>query len=257
MRRILITGDTHRNFSHLKGYNDEPTVMIILGDAGINYCLDQRDADFKRSLARKFNNITFLCVRGNHEERPSNLDMVIKDITTQEFTGTFYIEPEFPNILYFIDGCYYNIGGRSIFVMGGAYSVDKYYRLAMGYKWFPEEQMNEMERIQMTSLFDHGYPVDMIFTHTCPYTWQPFDLFLAGIDQSTVDHTMEEFFQEMLDMERARGIQMFNTWCFGHFHSDRICGDGRGVMLSNKVITLDDAYKGIIREAWYNYATEE
>ena len=31
-------------------------------------------------------------------------------------------------------------------VLGGAYSVDKFYRLSMGYKWFSDEQMTIEER---------------------------------------------------------------------------------------------------------------
>ena len=37
----------------------------------------------------------------------------------------------------------YNINGKSILVIGGAYSVDKEYRLLKGWSWFKDEQPNK------------------------------------------------------------------------------------------------------------------
>lgn len=51
-----ITGDTHGDFSRIAEFcesneTDRDDVMIILGDAGINYYLDGRDRDLKNDLA--------------------------------------------------------------------------------------------------------------------------------------------------------------------------------------------------------------
>ena len=48
---IYITGDTHRDFSRLNDlkYNEDD-MLIVLGDAGINYCLNQDDIDLKENL---------------------------------------------------------------------------------------------------------------------------------------------------------------------------------------------------------------
>lgn len=43
-------------------------VLLILGDAGINYWLNQRDRDFENELSDI--PITLFCVHGNHEARP-------------------------------------------------------------------------------------------------------------------------------------------------------------------------------------------
>lgn len=42
---IYITGDTHREFSRLNYIKNikENDMLIVLGDAGINYCLDNED----------------------------------------------------------------------------------------------------------------------------------------------------------------------------------------------------------------------
>ena len=61
-----------------------------------------------------------------------------------------------------------------------------------------------------------GKHFDFVFSHTCPIDWEPNDLFLSMIDQSTVDKTMEVWmgkFKEMIN---------WNTWLFGHYHADRI-----------------------------------
>ena len=70
---FCITGDTHRNFNRIEDfcYGYETTtedVMIILGDAGINYWLDMSDKELKGQLSGM--DITFFCVHGNHEARP-------------------------------------------------------------------------------------------------------------------------------------------------------------------------------------------
>ena len=50
---------------------------------------------------------------------------------------------EYPNILFARDGEIYNFNDNKVLVIGGAYSVDKFYRLRMGYKWYASEQPDE------------------------------------------------------------------------------------------------------------------
>lgn len=71
IKLIYITGDTHRDFSRLYGkkFNNDDMV-IILGDAGINCCLNEEDKKFKEHLSK---NIKLFCIQGNHEERPENI----------------------------------------------------------------------------------------------------------------------------------------------------------------------------------------
>ena len=120
-----------------------------------------------------------------------------------------------------MDGNTYEFNGHPTLVIGGAYSVDKWYRLSRspeGAKWtgwFPEEQLTaeEMAEIEMEHSGKH---FDFVLSHTCPYSWQPFDLFLQGIDQSTVDNSME------LWMEKFQHKITYDVWLFGHFHDDRL-----------------------------------
>lgn len=121
---IYITGDIHRNFYRLKD-----NILIILGDAGINYCLNEKDKKLKKNMNNC--NIKLFCIRGNHEEKPENIN-TYKEV--EMFGGKVFIEEDYPNLIFAKDGEIYNIDDKSVLVIGGAYSVDKEYRLLYGHK---------------------------------------------------------------------------------------------------------------------------
>ena len=211
----IITGDCHGQFSRFKSLGNMPnTAIIILGDAGINYHLDECDLSAKRYLA-KFPFI-FYCVRGNHEARPSDVEGM-ELVWDENVSGQVWMEKEFPNIRYFQDWGIYWIDGLRTLVIGGAYSVDKHYRLMNGWKWHANEQltpreMDECARAVMAT--KHGF--DLVLSHTCPRSLQPTDLFLRGLDQSSVDSTMEDW------MDRLGRMVEWKLWLFAHYHADRI-----------------------------------
>ena len=70
-----------------------------------------------------------------------------------------------------------------------------------------------------------------ILAHTCPFSWEPTYLFLRGLDQSTIDKTMERWLEDIV-----RHCSWDNYW-FGHFHGNDmdICGDGKVHMLFNDI----------------------
>ena len=71
---------------------------------------------------------TFFCIHGNHENRPQN----IASCREKEWHGGRVLyEEDFPNILFPVDGDIFEIDGKQCLVIGGAYSVDKFYRLRM------------------------------------------------------------------------------------------------------------------------------
>ena len=76
VNRVYLHGDCHADFRWLKLFceTNETTsndLMIILGDAGINYWNSIKDYDLKEKLLEL--PITLLCIHGNHEERPFNI----------------------------------------------------------------------------------------------------------------------------------------------------------------------------------------
>ena len=109
--------------------------MIILGDAGINYYGGWRDVHKKQRLAKL--PITLFSIHGNHEMRPGTLPCYH---TVEWKGGQIYVEDAYPNLLFAVDGEVYNLSGIETLVIGGAYSIDKFYRLAFGYGWWPDEQ---------------------------------------------------------------------------------------------------------------------
>ena len=123
-------------------------------------------------------------------------------------------EDAYPNLLFPIDGEIFTLDGQRCMVIGGAYSVDKPLRLAYGAPWFPDEQPSAeiktyVERKLRTN------KVDVIFSHTCPYKYIPREVFLPGIDQSTVDDSTERW------MDTIEESTDYSFWYCGHWHTEK------------------------------------
>lgn len=197
-----------------------------MGDVGVNYYLDANDDQLKEELSQL--PITFFCIHGNHEERPYNISTYEEK---QWRGGLVFYEEEYPNLLFAEDGEIYDFDGKKAIVIGGAYSVDKFYRLRNGLPWFDSEQPDERTKsIVEAKLAKENWKVDVVLTHTGPLKYLPTDEFLSSIDQETVDQSTEiwlDGIEENLDYEQ---------WFFGHFHTDRL--DGDIVILFNEIMEL-------------------
>lgn len=192
----------------------EETALIALGDVGLCYYLNQKDQRHKREVEAK--GLYLYCVRGNHEARPKDVKGLHR-IYDKNVGGTVWIEDEFPHIRYFCDWGIYNIQGLRTLVIGGAYSVDKYYRIQNKFRWFENEQLSEKEMdICFKNVIIEPATFDLVLTHTCPLSLQPTDLFLGFIDQSTVDNSMEVW------MEKMANSITWKIWLWAHYHVDRI-----------------------------------
>lgn len=236
IKHWILTGDMHGGMATVTRLGNiarnmldeqkiEETAVIILGDAGLNFYLNNTDKKYKKMINSM--GICVYCVRGNHEERPENLGYDLD--YDPEVKGLVYLDPNFENIKYLVDGEEYWFGDHSALVIGGAYSIDKRYRLARaGYMpeeaetadpkkcgWFKDEQLTAQE---MSAISDNvnGKHFDFILSHTCPLSWEPTDLFLNGIDQSQVDKSMEIW------MDDLKNKIDWRIWLFGHYHADRI-----------------------------------
>lgn len=213
---IYITGDKHADFREVLYFcyankTTQEDVLIVLGDAGINYYASELDNNLKNSL--KQYPITFFCIHGNHEERPENIGTYkIKKFND----GIVYYEEEYPNILFAKDGEIYNFNNKKVLAIGGAYSVDKYFRLSRGYNWYESEQPSEETKKKIKNVLKNlDNKVDIILSHTCPYKYLPREMFLDGIDQSTVDNSTEYFLDEIEESTE------YKLWYCGHYHTDK------------------------------------
>lgn len=225
-----ITGDTHGDFKRISYFcnrlqtSKENDVMIILGDAGINYQMlnipkksyhyedSTQNIYFKKSLDKI--PITFFIIQGNHEAPAWHC----KDYKEKEWCGgTVFYQEEFPNLLFAKTGEIYHFNEQSVLVLGGAYSVDKFYRLHNNLRWFPEEQpTEEMKKECETILKKHNWCINIVLSHTCPYKYIPKEMFLPQVSQKSVDNSTEKW----LDLIEDR--LEYDKWFCGHWHTDKI-----------------------------------
>jgi 3-oxoacid CoA-transferase subunit A len=227
----LVRGDCHGSFywmnQQLNEYKPEETAIILLGDAGLNFYLNKTDERTKKEVEAK--GYYLYCVRGNHECRPEHLPN-INYMYDKNVNNFVMYEPNYPHIRYFKNYGIYQIHGYNCLVIGGAYSVDKWYRLAQFNMteatnipkktgWFADECLSELEMKDLDRILDEAKYIrfDFVFSHTCPKKYQPVDMFLGFIDQSKVDNSMEVWMDKITEK-----IVVNSARCFGHYHADRI-----------------------------------
>ena len=211
---IYYTGDIYGQKYEIvrfcKRFNPtKEDTIVILGDVGANYSGDERDTELKSAL----NSLkpTILCIHGNHEIRPWN----IPAYKTKEWNGgTVWYEEEYPSLLFAKDGEIYDIEGIRHIAIGGAYSVDKFYRLVRGYGWWDDEQPSEEIKAYVEQQLKEN-DIDVILSHTCPFKYEPIEVFLPGIDQSTVDTSTEEW------LGKIEESTDYLAWFCGHWHINK------------------------------------
>jgi len=213
---IYITGDTHGQFDRVVDFcyrmkTGAGDILIVLGDAGINFSGGLRDRMKKDLLAAL--PITVFAIHGNHEQRPETLPTYHEAIWNG---GTIYMEEEYPNILFAKDGEIYNLDGMKTVVIGGAYSVDKDIRLQYGWGWWPDEQPSEeIKRRVESHLEQESWAVDVVLSHTVPLKYEPTEVFMSGLDQSKVDKSTEIWLGKIEEKLN------YKKWYAGHYHTEK------------------------------------
>ena len=256
--KFYVTGDKHGQFHTIlqnEIVKDPNNAIIILGDAGINYYLRDWDDKLKKEISENSQCMWYI-VRGNHEARPQDVSVPYEIIWDPWVSGQVYVQEEYPNIRFFLDFGEYFINGSHVAVIGGAYSVDKWWRLAragvlkksdLNYNnpkrtgWFPNEQLSKEEMERANYVFE-GKIFDFILSHTCPLSFQPTDLFLSAVNQSEVDTSMEQWMDQLKDK-----MDWF-VWLYGHYHNDRM-ERPYVEMYYHDIDALDD-----IKARWVKYA---
>ena len=192
-------------------------MLIILGDAGINYYGSKKDALLKQVLSEL--PLTIFCIHGNHEQRPT----AKKGYEEQFFCGGIVlVQPEYPNLLFAVDGEVYDFLGKNCLAIGGAYSVDKEHRLARGWGWWPDEQPDDTIKVKVESVLEkRNWQVDIVLSHTCPLRYEPTEVFLPFIDQSKVDKSTESWLGQIESRLR------YQRWYCGHYHVTKQIDDLR------------------------------
>lgn len=215
---IFITGDTHGSYSRIVrfcediGSLNEKDIMIVLGDTGLNYYGDGRDEKKKNKVSAKVP-VTMFFIHGNHDLRPQT----IKTYHQKNWRGgvVFYEEAR-PNLLFAKDGEIFDFQGKRTLAIGGAYSIDKEFRLQNGYLWFADEQpspqIKEFTEMQLQKV---NWRIDTVLSHTCPLRYEPREAFFDSVNQNEVDKSTEVW------LDSLENRLTYRRWFCGHFHIDK------------------------------------
>lgn len=230
--RFYITGDTHRDFARIKAFcrdvnTRKKDVLIILGDAGINYYEDDRDVRLKRELANL--NITLFCLHGNKEKRPEE----IATYGVRSFCGgQVYYEPAYPNIFFAMDGETYVFEGKKYLAIGGAHSVDRYRCIESHLPYWENETPDDRVKQKVDAVLkrENGH-IHGFLTHTCPMKYFPREMLLS-LRQMNIRKPLlnrKQSAPAKLDIDRSteewldciEGRTEYSIWFCGHYHTDK------------------------------------
>lgn len=231
MGKIFVTGDKHGDYveleANLKRYKTtKEDVVIILGDHGSLYYEDG-GSDRKKKWLNSLPT-TIVCIRGNHDHRPDcpAYDHQLIDIDLPTHAGQFYVDKTYPHVLYTKEFGWYRFGSKQVFVIGGAFSVDKYRRIdkqkvgLQSFLWFSDEQLYPRERaLALTQLMFAADEECCIMSHTCPFKYIPFDALMSGVNQAQVDNSTELWLNDIEDALEDKG--KYKKWYCGHYHINR------------------------------------
>ena len=241
MGRIFIKGDIHGDrydvayvIAQISNPKEDDKI-IICGDAGLSY--DTWIGTPAKKEMKKFPGY-WIIMRGNHDDRywakncqieyenGEPIEWIPHDGWEITLDGLYLYQKKYPNILYvYDDGGLYNIDDYNFLFVPGAYSVDKYYRLESHLAYNPDEQLTVKEQNRLIDLVKEcntqRIPIDFVVGHTFPLHIEPYyrDLFLAFIDQSSVDKNMEKFL-DILSEDFEQNFA-FKHYFGGHCHDDR------------------------------------
>lgn len=221
----MLLGDCHGDFRKIYQFAEkmelkEGDAIIVLGDMGLLWRQDRRDANiFIRDFEDRWKfNLYF--VDGNHE----NFHQL--NSLPEDAEGMGYISE---HIRHLKRGRRYNINGKDILAIGGADSVDQYWRTP-GLSWWQEETITQedIDRVEP------GY-YDYVLSHTCPLSIfeanKPYLCTLGNI----VDDEEPLFKISNNSLEKILDKITFSEWYFGHYHVDIYLGDGYTCLFNNFV----------------------
>lgn len=207
---MYVTGDTHLNIDieklNTRKFVEGKTltkddILIICGDVGLTWDRSNEVKYWKDWLNKK--HWTTICCDGNHE----NFDELYTYPLVPWNGG--YVRKISDSVFYLNRGDVFNINGKKIFVMGGATSIDKDYRIE-GRSWWAEEMPNYKEQeYALNNLDKNNWEVDYVITHCAPTN------VLYQINPSFQADNLTNFLYEIykkLD---------YKEWYFGHYHIDK------------------------------------
>lgn len=207
---LYFTGDTHGEkgrFSEEKMPGEskwtKKDVIFVCGDFGYIMYDDAIERAYLDELAQKPYTICFC--DGNHENFTA-----LNSYPVEVWNGG-KIHRIRPNIIHLMRGQIFNIQGKKIFSMGGAYSIDKALKRSQGLHWSEELPNNEEYREAVDALKTVDFQVDYIISHTAP---QRIIAYMGKIPDAH-DAELTGFLEWVMCETK------FKKWYFGHWHLER------------------------------------
>ena len=228
---IYITGDTHGDFQRFgsKYFPQQKEMsredyVVIAGDFGGLWDGSQKDQYWLDWLNKK--PFTTLFVDGNHE----NFDLLYSYPVNEWNGGKVHIIK--PDIIHLMRGQVFELEGNTIFIFGGATSIDKYMRTE-GLTWWALEMPTHEELDEgIANLKRYNNKVDYIITHSCgeralmypPLRTRNFQMGRYPENQ------MLAYFEDIVD---------YKKWYFGHYHLDGRLND-KMTVLYQEIVPLGE-----------------
>jgi hypothetical protein len=249
---IFVTGDTHGREHIAKLASTQwpqgqelthDDFLVICGDFGAIWSGGDGDKDLLAWHDRQ--PWTTLFVDGNHE----NHDLIRTFPVEERFGGNVQVVPGCENVIHLMRGEVYDLPvapdtTARAFVMGGAPSTDKMWRVE-GRSWWAREMPSDEEYDRCTaSLEAAGWRVDYVLTHEMPadlrmraLDWRYYPS-LAGTTDRLTNYL--QWVWERLDRDALR------MWYAGHYHVDLMAAEKCRVLYRD-VVPMDGAPREVDR----------
>lgn len=243
---LYNVGDTHGN-QYKWVEQIEPTlkpgdIIIVDGDFGVGFWNGRywSEETFYDFLAEQ--DYTVLFIDGNHE----NFDK-LNNYPVEQWCGG-KVHKVRHNVIHLMRGEVFSIEGKSIFVMGGGYSIDKY-RRTEGVSWWSQEMpVDEEYHNAIQNLERVNNQVDYIITHTAP---SESVYYLSTIRSLGIKGDVVEELPLTLFLDEIQRKITYKHWYFGHFHVDMELWRNQTAVLSSvreletgRIIRQWDSYEG-------------
>lgn len=245
---IYYTGDLHGDVSRVvewirsvkeseKESRNQEVYLIQMGDAGLNYYLDERDCALKGRLQDAINaagekgiRIRILFIKGNHDCRPG----MVKGYRLKDFGGSqAWAEEKFPDLIFLRDGQIYQVEGKRFLVIGGGYSADFFMRILRGEGYWFDEQLREEEfwkiRKELQSV---KYPI-YVLSHMLPFYMAPWR------KEKELLFTRETRTELWLQTISCQIEEHVVKWIAGHYHFNRIIPDSPYEVIYDRIKKLE------------------
>lgn len=218
-KEIYMVGDLHGSFGAMKmsilNYNISDCYLICVGDLGVGFQHPYKEPSIWRKLNSFFedHNITFLSIRGNHDD-------------PKYFSGPDRII--LSNIELLPDYTRRNINGEDFLFVGGAISVDRINRIPDRSYWHNEAFVLRRELATQC---------DVLVTHSAPLWNGPNDK--TGISGwCNVDNSLwDECVQERKDHSTLIELCTPKKHYCGHFHISSVTENNKCV---STILDIDE-----------------